>query len=115
MSLNSRYQHRWILAISICSLVGASWTDLSGQAAKAPLASVTVVGRESGAIVLQDGGKKQRYVIVELDAKTRVLVASDQNTAELHDVVLEEHRRLTTDFMDKSKDLIAKQDQAGLK
>src|SRR6185295_2623626 len=94
----SRYQKRWIIAAALCYLFGALLADATEQAAKTQLASVTVVGRESGAILLADGGKKQRYIIVELDRKTRVLVATEQNAAELSEALLEEHRRLTANF-----------------
>ena len=104
----------WLM-IGLC-LVGApkpaltlTTTDQS-QATESPLAKVTVVGREAGVIVSEEGGKKQRYILVDLDAKTRVKVASKQDVGALHNALMEEHRKLTTDFLDRSQMLIAQQD-----
>ena len=106
--------------VAVAALLPIGMVLLSAMAApaqpgKAALARVTFVGEESGAITLEEVGKKQRYVILELKGKSKVLVATDQQVSALHDAILHEQRKLTAAFMEEANQLIQKQDHAGLK
>ncbi len=87
-------------------LIVAALPGSAGQPGKTPLAKVVIAGKEGGAITIEVGDKKSRFVMIELDRGTTVKVPSDADVATFNEKLLAEHTKLTEEFTAKVKKLI---------
>src|SRR5437870_4625603 len=99
-------------ALGVC-LVCLS--DAGGQTNKNPVAQVTVSGKEAGSISIDIDGKKDRFIFIDLEGGTTIKVRSNQDITTFNAKLLEQHTKLTEDFTDKVKKLIAANDLQGVK
>jgi hypothetical protein len=111
-------RHWWIRllpAFVVCTLLLAAWAAAGGPEGQHSLAKVTVSGKEAGAVTIDDGTKKERFVLIEEDNRTTIKVGTNQDVAKFSEQILAEHRELTVKFTEKAKELIDKNDFAALK
>jgi hypothetical protein len=85
------------------------------QPPKTPVAKIVISGKEVGTLTVNTDGKKERFVMVELDAKTTVKVQTDQDVDKFNDKILAEFKRLFEEFAATAKALAAKNDGEGIK
>jgi hypothetical protein len=87
----------------------------ASQPAGNPLAKVTVAGKEAGTVTADDGKKKDRYVLLEIDQRTTIQVATSQDVTKFSEEILAQHDKLIKAFTAKAKALAEKNDIEGLK
>lgn len=103
------------LAFGITAALMSVLPFAAAQQPKANVATVTVTGRESGVQTSDDGAKKERYILVEVDPKTTIKLSSFQDVSPLTEELLAEHRLLTKEFTEAVKKLVQQGDFAEMK
>jgi hypothetical protein len=86
-----------------------------GQPTKPIPTKVTVSGKEVGVLSVSDGNKKERFVLLEVDAKTTVKVQTDQELGPFTEKRIAEQQKLFDDFTATAKKLAMKNDVEGIK
>jgi hypothetical protein len=105
-------QRLTLFAAATAVLAAAS---TAAQPAKTPVAKIAISGTEVETLTVDNNGKKERFVLLEIDAKTTVKVQTDQDVDEFNEKMLAEFKRLFEEFKATAKALVAKNDIEGLK
>jgi hypothetical protein len=88
---------------------------VSAQGTKSPPAKVTISGKETGTLTISDGVKIERFVLLEVDAKTTIKVVTDQDVTKFNERMLANARKLFDEFGVLAKKLAANNDEEGIK
>jgi hypothetical protein len=110
-----RCAFRFLLVLPVLGLLVAGLSLAGEQSNEAHLAKVTVSGKEGPTIYTDDGKKKERFVLLEVDNRTTIKVATLQDATKFNDEILAEHDKLTKAFTEKAKKLVEKNDLDGIK
>jgi hypothetical protein len=78
-------------------------------------AKVTLSGKEANILTVDGPGGKTQYVVLEIEGGTTVKVKTNQDIAALNDRLLGEHRKLGSEFTQRVKLLVQKNDIQGIK
>jgi hypothetical protein len=84
------------------------------QPAKSTPAKVTISGKEVGTLTVSDGAKTERFVLLEVDAKTTIKVVTDQDVAKFNKQMLAKATELFEEFKVKARKLAENGDKEGL-
>jgi hypothetical protein len=97
---------RAVMLLAAAALVLIALPGLAGQTAKNAPAKVVIAGKEVGAITIEVGDKKSRFVMIELDKGTTVKVPSNEDVTKYNEKLMAKHAKLTEEFTALVKKLI---------
>jgi predicted outer membrane protein len=98
-----------VLTVSLAS------SGTAGQTAKTPVAKITLCGKQLGVTTVTGSDGKDRFVEIEIDARTTIKVKTDQDVFKFAEQTLAEHEKLSKAFAEKAKKFAEKNDIAGIK
>jgi hypothetical protein len=87
----------------------------AAQPPKTSTAKVMISGKEAGIVTNSDGVKKERFVLLAVDAKMTIKVVTNQDVIPFNDKLLAEHKAMFLEFSALAKKLAANNDVDGIK
>jgi hypothetical protein len=104
-------QNATMLAAIIMVLAGG---PVNAQEPKSAPAKVTISGAEKGTLTISDGVTMERFVLLEIDAKTTIKVVTMQDVTKFNEKMLAQARKMFDEFGVLAKKLAANNDVEGI-
>lgn len=97
----------WQRTIVTVACFASFAAPVAAQPAKVAPAKVTISGKEVGTLTLSDGAKTERFVLLDVDANTKVKVVTNQDVTKFNEQMLAKSTKLFEDYTVKAKKLFA--------